>query len=137
MSITFEGSCHCAAIQFRVTIPRDQREVLDCNCTVCLKKGFLHLIVPESAFQLVKGQDRVITYTFGTGVAKHMFCSNCGIHAFCLGGRSESGHLHLGRPRSHPDQWDVNVRCLNAPMSYWTIKAFDGANWEDNVELIS
>jgi hypothetical protein len=109
MSMTFEGSCHCAAIQFRVTIPRDQREVLDCDCSVCLKRGFLHLVVPESAFQLVTGQDRIITYTFGTGATKHMFCSVCGIHAFY-------------KPRSQPDQWDVNARCLNAQMSYWTIK---------------
>lgn len=122
-TITFEGACHCKAVQFRVTLPRDQREVLDCNCSVCLKKGFLHLIVTQDQFTLVSGAERLITYTFGTGTAKHMFCSVCGIHAFY-------------RPRSHPEGWDVNARCLNAKLDYWTIKPFDGANWEDAVELI-
>ena len=101
----------------------ETREVLDCNCTICAKKGFLHLIVPSDQFTLVSGVDRIITYSFGTHVAQHMFCSVCGIHAFY-------------RPRSHPDSWDVNVRTLNVPLGYWNVKAFDGANWEDNVELI-
>ena len=120
---TFEGGCHCGAVRFRVDVAADQRDVLDCNCTICAKKGFLHLIVPHDRFTLIAGADRIVTYSFGTNVAQHMFCSVCGIHSFY-------------RPRSHPDHWDVNARCLNAQMSYWTIKPFDGANWEDNVELI-
>jgi hypothetical protein len=122
-SIVLEGACHCKAIQFRVDIERSQREVLDCNCSICTKKGFLHLIVKNDQLTLTNGHDHVITYTFGTRIAKHMFCSVCGIHPFY-------------RPRSHPDSWDVNARCLNVPLSHWTIKPFDGANWEDNVELI-
>jgi hypothetical protein len=120
---TLEGGCHCDAVRFSVELDDDVREVLDCNCSVCMKKGFLHLIVPEDRFTLVKGADHIITYSFGTGVAKHMFCSVCGIHAFY-------------RPRSHPDAWDVNARCLDTPLSYWTVRPFDGVNWEANVALI-
>ncbi|MDQ3341395.1 MAG: GFA family protein [Myxococcota bacterium] len=115
----YEGSCHCGAIRFRVET--DQREVLDCNCSICAKKGLLHLIVPESAFTLVAGAPA--TYTFGTHTAKHHFCGTCGAHPFY-------------RPRSHPDAWDVNARCLDVPLSYWTITPFDGQNWEANVGSI-
>jgi hypothetical protein len=117
--VIYNGSCHCGAIQFRVET--DDREVLDCNCTICTKKGLLHLIVPEHALTLLAGE--LATYTFGTHTAKHHFCAICGVHPFY-------------RPRSHPDAWDVNARCLDVPLSHWTIRAFDGQNWEANVDAI-
>ena len=89
---------------------------------MCAKKGFLHLIVPESDFELVRGADALTTYTFGTHTAKHHFCKHCGIHSYY-------------RPRSHPDQVDVNLRCLDGiDPSDFSISAFDGQNWEDSVE---
>ncbi len=113
-----EGGCHCGAVRFRIELDADEREVLDCNCSICTKKGFLHLIVPEARFELVRGADRLVTYSFGTHAAKHMFCATCGIHA-CY------------RPRSHPGSWDVNARCLDGvPLAHWTVRPFDGANWE-------
>jgi hypothetical protein len=122
--VRYEGGCHCGAVRFAIDVRDDERDVLDCNCSICAKKGFLHLIVPESRFALVRGADRLATYTFGTHAAKHMFCAACGIHAFY-------------RPRSHPDAWDVNVRCLDdVPLSRWHVRAFDGANWEDAVDEI-
>lgn len=120
---THEGSCHCGAVQFRVEVADDKRDVFDCNCTICKKKGFLHLIVEEAHFTLLAGDEHLITYTFGTHVAKHMFCSTCGIQPFY-------------RARSHPDDWDINVRCLATPLSHWHVKPFDGVNWEDSVERI-
>lgn len=115
----YQGSCHCGAIRFRVTT--DAREVLDCNCSICTKKALLHLIVEESQFELVAGEPA--TYTFGTHTAKHHFCATCGSHPFY-------------RPRSHPNGWDVNVRCLDAPLEHWRIRPFDGKNWEDSVDAI-
>jgi uncharacterized damage-inducible protein DinB len=109
-----EGGCHCGAVRFRVELDSD--EALDCNCSVCTKKGFLHVIVPEARFTLLRGEPTI--YTFGTHTAKHMFCPTCGVHAFY-------------RPRSHPDSWDINARCLDdVPLSHWRVRAFDGANWE-------
>jgi len=113
------GSCHCGALALAVELADDERDVLDCNCSVCTKKGFLHLIVDEARFELLRGAP--IVYTFGTHTAKHMFCGVCGIHAFY-------------RPRSHPNAWDVNARCLDMPLAGWRIKAFDGANWERAIE---
>ena len=62
--------------------------------------GFLHLIVPRSRFRLLRGEDALTDYRFGTGVAVHRFCSRCGIKSFYI-------------PRSNPDGVDINVRCLD------------------------
>ena len=117
-----EGGCHCGAVRFRVR-PKTF-EALDCNCSVCTKKGLLHLIVREEDFELVSGMEGLSVYTFGTHVAKHYFCKTCGVAPFY-------------RPRSHPDQWDVNVRCLDGDaMSRFRIVPFDGRHWEDEVGSI-
>ena len=129
-----EGSCHCGALRFAVELADDERDVLDCNCSICTKKGFLHLIVDEARFTLLGPRmegdgfapapgDNPSIYTFGTHTAKHMFCGTCGMHPFY-------------RPRSHPNGWDINVRCLDVPLAHWRVKPFDGANWEQNVDQI-
>ena len=83
--------------------------------------GYLHLIVPKSAFELIEGNDVLTRYEFNTGVAKHFFCSYCGIKSFYV-------------PRSHPDGISVNARCLDpGTWSPRRIEAFDGANWEEHV----
>lgn len=118
----YEGGCHCKAVRFRVRVT--EHEAVDCNCSICRKKGFLHLIVPPEDFTLLSGDEMLATYTFNTGIAKHLFCRNCGIHAFY-------------RPRSHPNSFDVNVRCLDGDvLSQFKITAFDGTNWEDNVQQL-
>jgi hypothetical protein len=116
------GSCHCRAVRFRVRV--DAWEAIECNCSMCAMKGFLHLIVPPDRFELLAGEDSLSTYEFNTRVAKHRFCKVCGIHPFYT-------------PRSHPDQIDVNVRCLEPDVQgRFSVKPFDGQNWEDNVESI-
>jgi hypothetical protein len=121
-SAIYEGGCHCGAVRFQVEITHF--EAIDCNCSICRKKGFLHLIIPPEQFTLIKGKEALSTYRFNTGVAHHYFCQICGIHPFY-------------RPRSHPNHIDVNVRCLDDNLlSHFTIKPFDGANWEENIEQI-
>jgi hypothetical protein len=103
-------------LSFRVTANFDR--VNDCNCSICTKKGFLHLIVPPGQFQLVSGKDDLTTYEFNTNTAKHTFCKHCGIHPFYV-------------PRSDQDKIDVNVRCLdNINLAAIAPKPFDGKNWE-------
>src|SRR5262245_47743827 len=94
---TFSGSCHCGRVRFRVTA--DLAEVTICNCSMCTKKGFVHLIVEPARFELLSGREELTSYRFNTGVAEHKFCRTCGIHPFYT-------------PRSDPDKVDVNVRCL-------------------------
>lgn len=119
----YQGSCHCQAVTFSVEAP----EVIDavqCNCSICQKTGFLHLIVPLSRFTLLTGADAITTYTFNTGVAKHTFCRHCGVKPFYT-------------PRSNPDGIDVNVHCLDTPTKQVNIEQFDGQHWEDNAGTLS
>src|SRR6185312_15121816 len=95
---TYEGGCHCGAVRFRVEVEGDV--AYNCNCSICNKKGFLHVIVPKERFTLLRGEGAIATYTFNTAVAKHHFCRGCGVHSFYV-------------PRSHPDGIDVNLRCLD------------------------
>lgn len=112
-----KGSCHCGAVQFEVEAP-EEIQAQECNCSICSMTGYLHLIVPRSRFKILKGEDSLTTYTFNTGVAKHTFCKTCGIKPFYV-------------PRSNPDGYSVNVRCLDqSGIKKVTIEQFDGKNWE-------
>jgi len=114
---TMQGGCHCGRVRFKVTADLDR--VTYCNCSMCSKKGFLHLIVPPEQFELLSGKDNLTTYEFNTRTAKHIFCKTCGIHAFYV-------------PRSDPDKIDVNVRCIDdIDLSSLSVKTFDGRNWEE------
>jgi hypothetical protein len=113
---TYEGSCHCGRVRFRVTA--ELTSVIACNCSMCTKKGFLHLIVAPDRFELVAGEDALATYQFGTMTAKHRFCRTCGVHPFYV-------------PRSDPDKLDVNVRCLaGIDLDALPVETFDGRDWE-------
>ncbi len=111
------GGCHCGGVRFEVALPA-VIEAQSCNCSMCAKTGFLHIIVPESRFRLTKGAERLAEYTFNTRVARHLFCAECGIKSFY-------------RPRSNPDGWSVNARCLDDEVEL-QITAFDGRDWEAN-----
>jgi hypothetical protein len=120
MLTTMEGGCHCGRVRFRVTA--DLGSVVDCNCSICTKKGFLHLIVQPQQFELLSGEDGLTTYSFNTGMAKHTFCKHCGMHPFYV-------------PRSDPDKIDVNARCLDhIDLGKLAPKPFDGKNWEAAME---
>ena len=109
------GSCHCGAVAFEVDAPAIIN-ALDCNCSICSKTGFLHLIVPRARFRLLRGEDVLTDYRFGTGVAVHRFCSRCGIKSFYI-------------PRSNPDGVDVNVRCLDpATIAELRVSLFDDSD---------
>ena len=115
----YEGGCHCGRVRFRVTA--NLSRVTYCNCSMCAKKGFLHLIVRPDQFKLISGKEELTTYRFNTGVAQHTFCATCGIHPFYV-------------PRSDPDKVDVNVRCLDGvDVDLLDIKQFDGQHWEQSM----
>ncbi len=115
--IKHTGGCHCGRVRFEVVAPA-QLEVGECNCSMCSKTGYLHLIVPKSRFQLLSGEDVLTAYEFNTRTAKHLFCSVCGVKSFYV-------------PRSHPDGYSVNVRCLDeGTFEISGVRKIDGKNWE-------
>jgi len=118
------GGCHCGAVRFEAEVPAAPVAYY-CNCSICSKSGYLHLIVPASAFRLLSGEALLTTYSFGTGVARHRFCRVCGVKSFYV-------------PRSNPDGFSVNLRCLDAfPPEGMAVRSFDGRNWEANVGLLA
>lgn len=120
--VTHRGRCHCGAVRFEVDAPR-VIEAYACNCSLCTKTAFLHLIVPKERFRIVAGGDRLTEYTFNTRTARHLFCRDCGVKGFYV-------------PRSNPDGWSVNVRCLDgATIERVDERPFDGANWERAQDL--
>jgi hypothetical protein len=115
----YEGGCHCARVRF--VVHGDLATVTVCNCSICTKKGYIHLIVPPADFELVSGEPELTTYEFNTKIAKHRFCRVCGMHPFYV-------------PRSDPDKIDVNVRCLDdVDLSQLRPSLFDGKHWEQAI----
>jgi len=116
-----KGGCHCGAVKYEVLAP-DEVELVACNCSICSMTGYQHLIVPKERFRLLQGKRKLTNYTFETGAAKHYFCSVCGVKSFYV-------------PRSHPDGFSVNFRCLDAEdfTSVLTTE-FDGKNWEQHID---
>ncbi len=111
------GGCHCGAVRFEVSAPAEI-DVHECNCSICRKLRYLHLIVPRSAFTLLRGEEALRAYRFNTGVAEHLFCGRCGVKSFYV-------------PRSHPDGYSVNARCLDpGSVGALRVEPFDGRNWE-------
>jgi hypothetical protein len=117
-----EGSCHCSGARFRVRLASNR--ALQCNCSICSKKGFINLIVKPEDFDLLRGEELLSSYRFNTRIAEHRFCSVCGIHPF-------------SRPRSHPGSFDANGRCLDVGLEALEVREFDGRNWEESVASIT
>jgi hypothetical protein len=91
-----------------------------CNCSICTKKAYLHHMVGPDDFRLLSGEDDLATYQFGTMVARHHFCKQCGVAPFF-------------RPRANPASYMVNVRCLDGvDLESLVVAQFDGRNWELN-----
>jgi hypothetical protein len=112
-----EGGCHCGAVRFSVVFA-EPPELLDCNCSVCSKSGFLHLIQAKDEFTLLRGAEALAEYRFGSGTARHLFCTTCGVKSFYV-------------PRSHPDGFSVNWRALDSVEGVTpVIRPYDGRNWE-------
>ena len=113
-----EGGCHCGRVRFCARVDLDL--LSQCNCSVCTKKGILHLPVSPDDFELLRGKNSLTSYTFGTGVAQHTFCSHCGMHAFYI-------------LRSQPDRITVNARCLDGidGPNLKSTRFFDGRDWEE------
>jgi hypothetical protein len=95
---TYQGSCHCGAVTFR--IEGEITGSYTCDCSLCKKKNALMAKVPEDRLTLTSGEDSLSLYQWNTRVAKHYFCKHCGIYPF-------------HRKRSDPTEYGVNLHCLD------------------------
>ncbi len=113
------GDCHCGRVQFEFESEPDV-SLVRCNCSICDRVGFLHLIIPQRLMTLKSSWEELALYTFNTGVAKHYFCRICGVKPFYV-------------PRSNPDCFSINFRNVDqSTFGEVGIRDFDGQNWEDN-----
>lgn len=121
--VSHNGSCHCGAVRFTVKSPASLK-VYRCNCSICQRLGYEHLIVPKAQFELLTDPIHIHTYTFNTGVAQHTFCKHCGVKSFYT-------------PRSNPNGISVNVRCLDSQtITDIHYSEFDGQHWEANADKL-
>ena len=93
-------SCHCGEIQAEINAPDKLEKFMRCNCSLCKKKGAIMSVVKNEDFKIIRGKDKLSNYQFNTKVAKHFFCSICGIYT----------HHH---PRINPALTGFNVGCVD------------------------
>ena len=119
-TMTHKGGCHCGAVKFIFTSPAVV-DVTHCDCSICFMTAYQHVFIPQTDLTFASGEDNLALYTFGTGAAKHLFCKSCGIKPLYI-------------PRSHPDCYSVNLRCVQGgTLTEGKRIAFSGINWEKNI----
>lgn len=112
--MTYTGSCHCGRIAYEVDGEIDQ--VIECNCSICRKRGYLLWFVPRGALRLATPAAELAAYTFGPRTIVHHFCPSCGCAPFGFGEHPRSGPMAA-----------INVRCLDGvEPAALTIVPFDG-----------
>jgi hypothetical protein len=119
---TYTGSCHCGQVTFE--LDGEIRGVMECNCSVCRRKGALWHAATHEQLRITSGEADLGLYQFGTMTAKHYFCKRCGMSPF-------------SHPRLDPSRWIVNVRCLEGvDVKSLPVRLFDGEHWEDAAKAL-
>ncbi|WP_262072379.1 GFA family protein [Stenotrophomonas sp. Marseille-Q5258] len=114
---TWSGACHCGAVRFAFQAP--SLRAFACNCSLCHQRGAIWMGCADARFQLIEGDSRLSTYTFGTHTATHYFCHCCGAAPF-------------SHPRLAPTEWVINLRCVDSvDLATLEVHRFDGQHWED------
>ena len=110
----YKGSCHCGNIAYEVE--GELKDVMECNCSICSRKGSMLWFVPRDALKLKTPEKNLSTYTFNKHVIRHHFCANCGMHPFAE-----------APDKSGKQMAAINARCLeNVDLSKLNVKHFDG-----------
>jgi hypothetical protein len=115
------GGCHCGAVRFRVRLSDGLRTARRCNCSFCRMRGAVAVSAPLDGLTILRGADALTLYRFNTGTAEHYFCRHCGIYTH-------------HRRRSDPNQYGVNVACLDgiSPFDFAEVAVTDGQNHESD-----
>ena len=119
-TLRHRAGCHCGAVRFEFDAPA-KVDVTFCNCSMCSLTAYEHVFVRRGNLRFLSGKDQLTEYRFNTEQAVHMFCKTCGIKP-------------LYRPRSHPESWSVNLRCVEGGTLEMARRIeFDGRDWEGNI----
>lgn len=112
---TILGACHCGAVRFEVELADGFETVRRCSCSICRMRGAVAVSARLGSLRVMAGADALTSYRFNTRAAEHLFCSVCGIYT------------HHQR-RSNPDEYGVNVACLEgvSPFDFAQVPVFDG-----------
>jgi hypothetical protein len=110
-------TCHCGAVELRVTLSDGLNTAQRCDCSFCRRRGAIVATAPLDGVTIVKGADKLTLYQWGTHTAKHYFCSICGTYT------------HHQR-RLDPNEYGVNVGALEGvnPSELGEIIWADGVN---------
>ena len=117
MSRPFKATCHCGAVELRLTLPRGLSTARRCDCSFCRRRGAAAVSAQLADVEIVRGADKLTLYRWGTGTAQHYFCRICGIYTH-------------HRRRSNPDEYGVNLGALEGinPREQEPIDWVDGVN---------
>ncbi|AVI00531.1 GFA family protein [Citrobacter amalonaticus] len=117
MTEKLTAQCHCGAVRFTVHLSDGFNTIRRCNCSFCRMRGAVVVSAPLMGITVLSGQDKLTEYRFNTGTARHFFCSVCGIYTF-------------HQRRSSPDQYGVNVACIEnvSPFDFACVEVTDGVN---------
>ncbi|MGI9204456.1 MAG: GFA family protein [Woeseiaceae bacterium] len=97
MKKAYTGSCHCGGVSFRASM--DLEDCIVCDCSICAMKAAIMVRIPATDFEMLTPPDQLSEYRFNKKIARHYFCKTCGIYPF-------------HRPRTRPELWGINIRCL-------------------------
>ncbi|WP_343611708.1 GFA family protein [Novosphingobium sp.] len=112
---TMLGGCHCGSVRFEATLSDGLNTIRRCTCSYCRMRGAIAVSAELGGIRLLQGEEMLTSYRFNTQTAQHFFCSRCGIYT------------HHQR-RSNPNQYGVNVACLDgvSPFDFEEVPVFDG-----------
>lgn len=119
----YSGCCHCKRVKFQF-LSYTNVDILKCNCSICSMTEYQHLIIKHINFKLIKGKKCLIPYSFNTKKASHLFCKVCGIKSFY-------------QPRSHPDSYSINYKCIKDPPKVRKIIFFNGKNFKQALKELN
>ena len=113
----YEASCHCGNVAYEVE--GEFTEGMDCNCSMCRRRGALLAFVPRDKLELKTPAENLSRYTFNKHVIQHYFCGNCGIAVFGEGKGPDGAAMAA-----------VNLRCIPAiDLDSLAIRKVDGASY--------
>ncbi|MFV2003439.1 MAG: GFA family protein [Paracoccaceae bacterium] len=110
-------SCHCGAVELEVTLGDGLKTACRCDCSFCRRRGAVAVTAPLGGVRVVRSEDVLTLYQWGTRTAKHYFCSRCGVYTH-------------HRRRSNPNEYGVNMGALEGvnPSDFGNIPWVDGVN---------